>query len=74
MSMFACIRSNLMAVTTFPLGQESLRKGSRPETDLDSTGNPAVAESKESWGLGNSSVDKKALPQKSEDFGFLEPM
>lgn len=46
-----------MAVTTFPLGQESLRNGSRPETDLDSTGNPAIAESKESWGLGNSSVD-----------------
>lgn len=72
--MFACTRSNLMAATTFPLGQESLRNGSRPKTDLDSTVNPAVAESKESWGLGNSSVNKKVLPQKSEDFGFLEPM
>lgn len=56
--------------------QESLRNGWRPETEIGSTGHPVVAESKETWGPGDSSVDiylKKYL-KKSEEIGSLEPM
>lgn len=53
--------------------QESLN-GLRPETDIGSTGHPVVAESKETWGLGDSSVDIKTASKKSEEIGSLEPM